>query len=134
MTSDSLTYICVALLGLLVFVLGANVTRHRVQRGATGDQMPTDPSDRLFIAQRAHGNATEYAPSLAVLLVLGSVLTDGWWVAILGVTAVIVRLLHATGMLRSATLASHGPLRDVGALGTYLTGIALGVTVLVAAF
>ena len=133
MTSDSLTYICVALLGVLVFVLGANATRHRVLRGATGDHLPTDPRDRLFIAQRAHGNATEYAPSLAVLLVLGSALTDGWWVAILGVVAVAVRLLHATGMLRSSTLASHGPLRDVGAIGTYLTGITLGVTVLVAA-
>jgi hypothetical protein len=31
-------------------------------------------------------------------------------------------------MLTSTTLASHGPARDAGAMGTYLTGIALAVT------
>lgn len=133
MTSETLTLVSVAVLGLLVFLLGANVTRHRAQRGATGSQMPTDPSDRLLIAQRAHGNAAEYAPMLAVLIVVAGALTDGWWVSTLAVVAVLARLLHAVGMLRSTTLAAHGPLRDAGALGTYLTGIALGVTVLVAA-
>ena len=34
-------------------------------------------------------------------------------------------------MLTSKTLAAHGPLRDVGAMGTYVTGVALGVTALV---
>lgn len=134
MTSDTLTLLSIAVLGLLVFVLGANVTRHRAQRGATGTQMPTDPSDRLLIAQRAHGNAAEYAPMLAVLLVVSSALTDGWWVPTLAVVAVVARLLHAVGMLRSTTLATHGPLRDFGAMGTYLAGVALSITVLVAAW
>jgi hypothetical protein len=35
-------------------------------------------------------------------------------------------------MLSSATLASHGPLRDIGALGTYVVGVALSVTAVVA--
>jgi hypothetical protein len=34
-------------------------------------------------------------------------------------------------MLTSRTLAAHGPLRDIGALGTYVTGIALAVTAVV---
>ena len=34
-------------------------------------------------------------------------------------------------MLTSKTMAAHVPLRDVGALGTYATGVALGVTALV---
>jgi hypothetical protein len=39
--------------------------------------------------------------------------------------------LHAFGMLTSPSLATHGPVRDIGALGTYLVGVALGVTALV---
>jgi hypothetical protein len=31
-------------------------------------------------------------------------------------------------MLTTKTLAAHGPLRDIGALGTYLVGITLGVS------
>ena len=42
------------------------------------------------------------------------------------------RGLHAVGMLTSKTLAAHGPVRDAGAMGTYLTGVLLGVTALVA--
>ena len=132
MTSTT-TLVCIAILGALVFLLGANVTRHRAQRGATGNQMPTDPSDRMLIAQRAHGNAIEYVPTLAVLLLVAGSLTDGWWVPTLAVAAVVARLLHAVGMLTSKTLATHGPLRDAGAMGTYLTGVALSITVVVAA-
>ena len=125
---NTLQIVCLALLGLLVFVLGANVTRHRAIRGATGNQMPTDPADRMFIAQRAHGNATEYVPTLAVLILVCATLSDGWWVDALAVAAVVSRYLHAIGMLTSQTLATHGPVRDLGATGTYLTGIALAVT------
>jgi uncharacterized membrane protein YecN with MAPEG domain len=113
-------------------VLGANVTRHRAIRGATGNQMPSDPADRMFIAQRAHGNAAEYVPTLIVLIVVCALLSDGWWVQALAVTAVVARYLHALGMLTSKTLATHGPVRDIGALGTYVTGVALGVTAIMA--
>jgi uncharacterized membrane protein YecN with MAPEG domain len=122
--------VCIALMGVLLFVLGANVTRHRVIRGATGNQMPSDPADRMFIAQRAHGNASEYIPTLAVLIVVCATLTDSWWLDVLAIAALVARVLHAVGMLTSRTMASHGPVRDVGALGTYVTGVALGVTAL----
>ena len=125
---NTLQIVCLALLGLLVFVLGANVTRHRAVRGDTGNQMPTDPADRMFIAQRAHGNATEYVPTLIGLLIVCSTLTDGWWLDTLAVVAVVARYLHAFGMLSSKTLASHGPARDSGAMFTYLSGAALAVT------
>ncbi len=121
----------VALMGVLLFVLGANVTLHRALRGATGNQAPTDPADRMFIAQRAHGNASEYVPTLAVLVVVCATLTDSWWLDVLALAALVSRVLHALGMLTSRTLAGHGPLRDAGAMGTYLTGVALGVTALV---
>jgi uncharacterized membrane protein YecN with MAPEG domain len=130
---NTLQIICVALLGSLLFVLGANVTRHRAIRGDTGNQMPTDPADRMFIAIRAHGNAAEYVPTLCVLILVCATISDGWWVDALAIAAVVVRYSHAIGMLTTKTMASHGPLRDVGALGTYLTGLALAVTAVVAA-
>jgi uncharacterized membrane protein YecN with MAPEG domain len=130
---NTLQIVCVALLGSMLFLLGANVTRHRAIRGATGNQMPNDPADEMFIAQRAHGNAAEYVPTLCVLILVCGTLSEGWWVDVLAVAAVVVRLAHAVGMLRARTLATHGPLRDIGALGTYLTGIALAVTAVVAA-
>ena len=128
---STVVIVCIALMGILVFALGANVTRHRALRGKNGGpQMSTDPTDRLFIAIRAHGNAAEYVPTLVVLLLVCSTLTDGWWLDALAVVATGARYLHAYGMLTSRTLASHGPTRDAGAMFTYLSGIALGVTAL----
>ena len=124
--------VCIALMGILVFVLGANVTRHRIIRGTNGAQIPSEPTDRLLIAQRAHGNAAEYVPSLVVLLLVCSTLTGGWWLDGLAIVATAARYLHAIGMLRSASLAEHGPVRDSGAMFTYAAGIALGVTAIVA--
>src|SRR6476661_8483613 len=101
--------VCIALMGILVFALGANVTRHRAMRGKSGEpQMSTDPTDRLLIAIRAHGNAAEYVPTLVVLLLVCSTLTDGWWLDALAVVATAARYVHAYGMLSSTTLASHG--------------------------
>ena len=130
MNLDTVTIVCIALMGILLFLLGANVTRNRALRGA-GNQLPTDPSDRLLIAVRAHGTAAEYIPTMIVLLLVCSVLSDSWVVDVLAIAAVFVRTVHAVGMLTSRTLAAHGPLRDVGAMGTYLVGVALGVTALV---
>src|SRR5690242_16721473 len=83
--SDTLI-ICIALMGALIFVLGANVTRHRAMRGKSGEpQQSTDPTDRLYIAQRAHGNASEYIPTLIGLLIVCATLTDGWWLNALAI-------------------------------------------------
>ena len=35
--------VCIALMGVMLFLLGANVTRHRVIRGATGNQHAERP-------------------------------------------------------------------------------------------
>ena len=125
---NTVTIVCIALMGILLFLLGANVTRHRAMRGSTGNQAPTDPSDRLLIAIRAHGNAAEYIPTMIVLLLVCSVLSDSFWVDVLAVAAVVSRTTHAVGMLTAKTLAAHGPLRDIGAMGTYLVGVTLGIT------
>lgn len=125
----TITVVCMALLGILLFLLGANVTRNRAIRGA-GNQLPTDPADPLLIAVRAHGNAAEYIPTMIALLVVCSALSSSWVVDVLAVACVVVRFTHAVGMLRSRTLASYGQLRAIGASGTYLVGVALGVTAL----
>ena len=55
--------VCSAILAASIFVLGFNVSINRgyaAKRGSS--QMPTDPADPLLIAQRAHGNASEYVP------------------------------------------------------------------------
>ncbi|NUR97978.1 MAG: MAPEG family protein [Kribbellaceae bacterium] len=130
MKLDTVTVVCIALLGILLFLLGANVTRNRAIRGG-GNQLPTEPSDRLLIAVRAHGNAAEYIPTMLVLLLVCSALSNSWVIDVLAVACVVVRFTHAIAMLRSSTLAAHGPLRDFGAAGTYLVGVALGVTAIV---
>jgi len=129
---SNIVIVCVALMGILLFVLGANVTRHRAIRGVAGNQMPTDPADRMYVAQRAHGNAAEYIPALIGLLIVCSTLTDGWWLDALAITAAAARLVHAFGLLTSKTMTEHGPVRDAGAMFTYLVGVALGVTAIVA--
>jgi uncharacterized membrane protein YecN with MAPEG domain len=120
--------ICTAILAAMVFLLGFNVSR---LRGATakagGSQMPTDPASPLLIAIRAHGNAAEYIPTLIVLFLLVGARTHAWLAVPLIVCATAARLTHAYGMLTAQSLAGYTPLRMVGAIGTYLFGVALAV-------
>ncbi|HET7735586.1 MAG TPA: MAPEG family protein [Nocardioidaceae bacterium] len=127
--------VCSSILAAMIFVLGFNVSRNRglaAQRG--GSQMPTDPADPLLIAQRAHGNATEYVPTLiALFLLVGWTMPEPWALGLV-VAATASRLLHAYAMLRSETLAKENNPRLAGAMGTYLFGTALAVTAAVGAF
>ena len=120
--------ICTTILAAMLFLLGFNVSR---QRGATakagGSQLPTDPADPLLIAIRAHGNAAEYIPTLIVLFLLVGARTHAWIAIPLIVGATAARLAHAYAMLTAPSLAAEVPLRLVGALGTYLFGVALAV-------
>lgn len=118
----------VAVLGALLFLLGFNVSRMRgVTAKAGGSQMPTDPASPLLIAQRAHGNASEYVPYLAVLfLVVGFGSPAGVAIPLIA-GAVLARLTHAYAMLSARSLAQHSVIGVVGAIGTYLFGMALAV-------
>jgi hypothetical protein len=123
----SVALACIALLGLLLFGLGLAVS---LKRGSSNVVIghPSDPADPLHKLVRAHGNTAEYAPLLAVLmlaLALGEP-PPVWAVWCMGL-ATASRYLLAAGMLLSPTLAKPHPLRFVGALGTYLTGLALSV-------
>ena len=120
--------ICTAILAALLFLLGFNVS---LKRGATGraggSQLPTDPASRLLIAIRAHGNAAEYIPTFAVLFLLVGARTHAWIAIPLILGATASRLMHAYAMLTAPSLAAGVPARLVGALGTYLFGVALAV-------
>lgn len=118
---------CIALLAALLFVLGWNVSRIRGTRGATGEQFPTAPDDALFVAIRAHGNATEYVPTLAVLILLIGFNEPATWMLVVAVVAVVSRYLHAVGVLTAGDMAKENALRFAGAVGTILSGVALAV-------
>ena len=122
--------LCSGLLGLLVFVLGFMVSMTRGKTETTSG-VNADPADRLYKMVRAHGNATEYAPMLALLMLIvamgeGGVPAWAMWTMIL-VTA--CRYLHAIGMIVCPTLAQPHQLRFIGALGTYIGGVVLCVAV-----
>ena len=121
--------ICIALLGILVFGLGFAVSMVRGQTGRIIGNSD-DPTDRLHKAVRAHGNTAEYAPFLAILmLVLGERSSATWVIWCMGLVTA-ARYSIAAGMLLSPSLAKPHPLRFLGAVGTYLGGLALCVAVL----
>jgi hypothetical protein len=128
----SVAIVCTALLGLLVFGLGLMVS---LTRGSTNQVVghPPDPADRLHKLVRAHGNAAEYAPMFAILILLVGARQPAAWMVWTAVAATACRYLHAAGMVTCATLAKPNPMRFVGALGTYVTGIALVVAALLRA-
>jgi uncharacterized membrane protein YecN with MAPEG domain len=125
----TIAIVCTAILAALVFLLGGNVSRLRGAQAKAGrKQYPADPADPLFIAIRAHANATEYVPTLIVLFLLVGSRSPSAWSAALIIAATAARAVHAAGMLSSPTLATPTASRLIGAIGTYLAGVALAVT------
>jgi uncharacterized protein len=121
--------ICTAILAAMLFLLGANVSRMRgVQDKAGGPQLPADPADRLLIAIRAHGNASEYVPTLIVLFLLVGARAPAALAIPLIAGATLARVVHAYGLLTARSLAAQTVPRLAGAGGTYLFGLALAVT------
>jgi len=125
--------ICSAVLVILYFALAFNVSRLRGQT-KTGIGSGADPSGPLSKAVRAHGNAAEYAPIFIALFLYFSLSAPSGWIPWVVVIVTIARVLHAAGMLMTPTFdAPPHPLRALGALGTYLGGLAFGVALLLRA-
>jgi len=116
--------LCTVLLALLVFGLGLAVSMTRGNTNTISGFNP-DPTDRLYKMIRAHGNTTEYAPMLAVLLLFLGSRNPSMWVILIMWIVTICRYLIAVGIIISPTLAKPHPLRFIGALGTYLGGFVL---------
>ncbi len=120
---------CTALLGLLLFGLGLAVS---LTRGSTRTVIgySPDPADRLHKLVRAHGNASEYVPMLALLILVLGARQPGAWLLGTFVAATVARYLHAAGMILGR-LDRPNPFRFLGALGTYVTGLVLAGGLLV---
>ncbi|HXG20444.1 MAG TPA: MAPEG family protein [Methylomirabilota bacterium] len=118
--------VCTALLGVLVFGLGLGVSATRGSTNTIAGFNP-DPTDRLYKMVRAHGNTTEYAPMLAVLMLFLGARNPAAWILWTMWIVTACRYLIAVGIIVSPTLAKPHPLRFIGALGTYLGGLALCV-------
>ena len=129
MSVESISWLCIALLGVLVIGLGFAVSMRRVaaKRAIGYDASPTDA---LHKAVRAHGNTVEYAPMLALLFYL---LADGsggkLWVVWVIALVTLSRFLVAYALLFGKDLSKPHPLRLLGSLGTWLGGLALCVEV-----
>lgn len=116
--------VCIALLGLLVFGLGfaVSMTRGRTNTSIGSSADPTDPLHKMV---RAHGNTAEYAAMLAVLIFVVGSRSPATWALWSMIIATASRYLIAVGLILSPTLDKPHPLRFIGALGTYLAGLAL---------
>ncbi len=118
--------LCTALLGLLLFGLGLAVS---LTRGSTNvvSGFNSDPTDRLYKMIRAHGNTAEFVPMVAVLLLFLGSRNPSTWVLWTMWIVTLCRYLIVIGILTSPTLAKPHPLRFIGAVGTYVGGVALCV-------
>ncbi len=127
-------YICIGLLALPVFLLGLAIS---MNRGKDGPQTmygtPPDPSNFLHKLIRAHGNTTEFAPMLAVLIYVAAIQGPATWVLWMMWIATAGRYVMVIGLIVSPTLEKPHPLRIAGALSTYVAGTALAVAVLTGA-
>lgn len=95
---------------------------------------PLEPSSSMAKAQRAHGNAAEYAALLiALFLVVGFAYADrdlGGLVTWTIIAVTVSRLIHAIGFLTCKTLDAPHILKALGALITYAGGLLLAGLVL----
>src|SRR5262245_44167792 len=121
--------VCTALLGLLLFGLGLNVSLQRRQnrRSMGHDASPVDPLHRAI---RAHANTAEYAPFFAVLFLWYATKPAPVWILAIIVLATVARFAIAGGLL-FGPLNRPNPGRLFGALFTYICGMALAAGLLV---
>ena len=121
--------ICSAALAILTLLLAFWTSVQRGSSNTIAYGAPLEPTSAMAKAQRAHGNAAEYAGLLIALFLvtgfayagrdLGGLVT---W-TIFAVTA--ARFVHALGFLICSTLEKPHILKAIGALFPYLGGLIL---------
>jgi len=114
------TLVIAAATGLINVWLAFGVGRDRVSsKVMLGDGGKAAMTARI----RAHGNLTEYAPTVLILMALIELARGpSLWLWIVGAVFIVVRLAHAFGIVRPAPL-----LRTIGALGTWLVILILAI-------
>jgi uncharacterized membrane protein YecN with MAPEG domain len=108
----------------LAFGVGRNRVSNKINLGDGGEAAMTAKI-------RAHGNLTEYAPTVLILMALIELARGpSLWLWIVGVVFIVVRLAHAFGIVRPAPSV----LRMIGALGTWLVILVLAGWALVISY
>lgn len=110
---------CTALLALLLVGLGLSVSAAR-WKYAKGIGAPDDPKHPMLKIVRAHGNAAEWIPILAVMMLWLGTREPAAWVIWTMALVTACRFSHAAGMVTCRTLAAPHPLRFIGSAGTYV--------------
>jgi len=121
---------CIFLLAILVFVLGFAVSSARAKTKTNFGYNTNDPENELYQLVRAHGNTAEYTPILILLIYILSQSQQPAWVIWAMITATFCRYLFIAGLLLPKTMAKPNPMRFIGALGTYLSGMALCIALI----
>lgn len=114
----------IAALVVLALVLSVRVIAHRrAHKIGIGDGDDRDLRRRI----RAHGNFSEYAPLLMiVLLALPLVGAKEWLVHLVGIVGLVGRTLHAIGLSKSGGAS----LPRVGGMMLTFTALAVGALAL----
>ena len=121
--------ICSAALAILTLLLAFWTSVQRGSSNTIAYGAPLDPASAMAKAQRAHGNAAEYAGLLiALFLITGFAYSGrdlGGLVAWTVIAVTVSRFIHALGFLICSTLEKPHVLKAIGALITYLGGLLL---------
>lgn len=120
---------CVAVFGVLLFGLGLWIS---LRRFFTEDYFihGGDPTSFTTRLSRAHGNTAEFVPLLAVLMIFLGAGGPPLWVEMAMIGAAVSRVLVVVGFLTSTTLARISLPKAIGAIGTYVFGLALTAALL----
>ena len=113
---------------LLVAVLVCLTTRIGVLRAKTGISILDGGNDRVAVEMRRHGNFVEHVPLLIVLMAIVEI-NEGSpvFLRVVGIALIICRVAHPLGLRHDRV---QTPLRLIGAVGTSLITIALGLMAL----
>ncbi|MEL6724212.1 MAG: MAPEG family protein [Pseudomonadota bacterium] len=127
--------LCSASLVILTLLLAFWTSVQRGSSNVIAYGAPLEPTSAMAKAQRAHGNAAEYAALLIGLFLIVGFAYEGrdlgglvtWTI----IAATISRLVHAIGFLTCKTLEKPHILKALGALVTYGGGLLLAVLAII---
>ncbi len=126
---SSVVLLCCASLIILTLLLAFWTSIQRGSSKTIAYGAPLDPTSAMAKAQRAHGNAAEYAALLiGLFLVVGFAYQGrdfGGLVTWTIIAVTVSRFLHAVAFLICETLEKPHALKVIGALVTYLGGLLL---------
>ncbi|MHA7900521.1 MAG: MAPEG family protein [Henriciella sp.] len=127
--------LCSASLVILTLLLAFWTSVQRGSSKTIAYGATLDPSSGMAKAQRAHGNAAEYAALLIGLFLIVGFAYEGrdlgglvmWTI----VAVTVSRLVHAIGFLICETLEKPHILKALGALVTYAGGLLLAAMAII---